>query len=63
MEKSPPVKMKRNKSSITMYPFCPAHTTTMCKSQGQTFPKVVLWFDIETIPQGTAYVALSRIGK
>lgn len=56
-----PVTIKKNMSSITLYPFCPAYATTMCKAQGQTLAKVVLWFDIETIPPGTAYVALSRV--
>ena len=34
---------------------------TMCKAQGQTLPKVVLWFDIDIIPPGTVNVALSRV--
>ena len=34
---------------------------TMCKAQGRTLPKVVLWFDRDSIPPGTAYVALSRV--
>ena len=56
-----PVTITRNNPSITLYPFCPAYAMTTCKAQGQTLPKVVLWFDIDTIPPGTAYVALSRV--
>jgi hypothetical protein len=33
----------------------------MCKAQGQTLRKAILWFDIDNIPPGTAYVALSRV--
>ena len=56
-----PVTMKRGDFSVTLYPIQAAYATTMCKAQGQTLPKVVLWFDIEHIPPGTAYVALSRV--
>ena len=42
-------------------PFCPAYATTMCKAQGQTLDKAVVWFDIDNIPPATAYVALSRV--
>lgn len=56
-----PVTTKKDGTLITVYPFVPAYAMTMCKAQGQTLSKVVLWFDIETIPPGTAYVALSRV--
>ena len=56
-----PVTMKKHVSSTTLYPFCPAYAMTMCKAQGRTLPKVVLWFDRDSIPPGTAYVALSRV--
>ena len=55
------VTTKRGSSTNTVYPFQPAYATTMCKAQGQTLKKVVLWFDIDAIPPGTAYVALSRV--
>ncbi len=47
----------------TCYPFRVAYATTMCKAQGQTLEKAILWFDIDYIPPGTAYVALSRVRK
>ena len=56
-----PVTIKKNNTSITLYPFLPAYATTMCKAQGQTLSKIVLWFDIDNIPPGNAYVALSRV--
>ncbi len=56
-----PVTIKRDGRCKTVYPFVPAYAMTMCKAQGQTLSKVVLWFDIDTIPAGTAYVALSRV--
>ena len=43
---------------VTVYPFCPAYATTICKAQGQTLDKVVVWFDIDNIPPGSAYVTL-----
>ena len=39
------------------------HANTMCKAQGQTLSKAALWFDIEKIPPGSAYVTLSRVKK
>lgn len=45
----------------TAYPFVPAYASTICKAQGQTLNKVLLWFDIDRIPAGTAYVAVSRV--
>lgn len=56
-----PVTINRDGSCKTVYPFVPAYAMTICKSQGQTLTKAVLWFDIDTIPPGTAYVALSRV--
>lgn len=55
------VTMKKNSKTITVYPIVPGYATTICKAQGQTFKKVVLWLDIDKIPPGTAYVALSRV--
>ena len=56
-----PVTVKGNNTSKTLYPFAPAFATTICKAQGQTLTKAVIWFDIDVIPPGTAYVALSRV--
>ena len=47
----------------TVYPFRLGYANTMCKAQGQTLPKAILWFDLDNIPPGTAYVALSRVKK
>lgn len=44
-----PVTMNKDTSSNTLYPFCPAYAITICKAQGQILPKVILWFDIDTI--------------
>ena len=43
------------------YPIVPAYATTICKIQGQTLHKVVIWLDCPYVPRGTAYVALSRL--
>ena len=45
----------------TVYPFAPAYANTICKAQGQTLSKVLLWLDIDNIPPGAAYVAVSRV--
>ena len=45
------------------YPFVPGYAITICKSQGQTLNKVIIWFDCARIPEGAAYVALSRVRK
>lgn len=58
-----PVTTKNQEVSNRVYPFCLAYATTIYKAQGQTLAKVVLWFDIDNIPPGTAYVALSRVRR
>ena len=45
----------------TCYPFVPGYALTICKCQGQTLESVVVWFDCETLGEGSAYVALSRV--
>ena len=50
-------------SRKSTYPFVPAYALTICKSQGQTLPNVILWFDCTYVPAGAAYVALSRVRK
>ena len=47
----------------TFYPIVPAYSTTICKIQGQTLGKVIIWLDCPWVPQGTAYVALPRLRK
>ena len=56
-----PVTTTTSGQQKSIYSFCPAYATTMCTAQGQTLSKVVLWFDINNIPPGTAYVAFSRV--
>ena len=56
-----PVTVKKPNTPVTLYPLVPAYATTMCKAQGQTLRKVVLWCDIDNIPPGTMYVTLSHV--
>ena len=46
-----------------VYPIVPAYATTICKIQGQTLNKTIVWLDCDLVPEGTAYVALSRLRK
>ena len=55
-----PVTCLKNGQQQTVYPFSAAYAT-MCKAQVQTLQEAVLWFDIDRISPGTAYVALSRV--
>lgn len=48
-------------SNRVFYPLVPAYATTICKIQGQTLRKVIIWLDCPYVPRGTAYVALSRL--
>ena len=48
-------------SRITCYPFVPGYALTICKAQGQTLDKCVLWMDSDILGPGSAYVALSRV--
>ena len=41
----------------------PAYALTITKLQGQNLNKVIIWFDCETVPRGSAYVALFRIKR
>lgn len=45
----------------TCYLFVPGYALTICKCQGQTLDYVIVWFDCETLGEGSAYVALSRV--
>ena len=58
-----PVTSNTENGNVTCYPIRIAYAITMCKSQGQTLSKTILWFDRDNIPPGTGYVALSRVRK
>lgn len=58
-----PITSQQGTQHVTLYPFTLAYATTMCKPQGQTLQKAILWFDIDRTPPGAAYVALSRVKK
>ena len=45
----------------TRFPFTPSYAMTICKSQGATIEKTLLWMDSPYVPPGTGYVALSRV--
>ena len=45
------------------YPFVPAYALTICKTQGQTLERAILWMDSLHVPAGAAYVALSRVKR
>ena len=47
--------------TITYYPLRPNYATTIFKSQGQNLAHATVWFDIDTVAPGTAYVAISRV--
>ena len=36
------------------FPIAPAYASTICKVQGQTLDKIVLWLDCQAVPQGAA---------
>ena len=58
-----PITKKVDDREITVYPCLPGYANTICKAQGQTLNKVVLWIDTERTPPGTAYVAFSRVKR
>ena len=45
------------------FPFSPSYAMTICKSQGATIQKALLWMDCPYVPAGTRYVALSRVRR
>ena len=45
----------------TCYPFVPGYSLTICKCQGQTLQSAIVWFDCDRLPEGSGYVALSRV--
>ena len=58
-----PVTSQCESGTNTCYPFRIGYANTMCKAQGQTVGKAILWLDVDNIPPGTAYVALSRVRR
>ena len=56
-----PVMYENENGRRTCYPFMPAYALTITKSQGQNLN--IIWFDCDTVPRGSAYVALSRIKR
>ena len=59
-----PVKVTNNIGrNTTVFPFSPAYALTICKAQGQTLANILVWFDVNTLPPGSAYVALSRVKR
>ena len=61
--KTYPVSIWRNEQLFTSYPFVPAYGLTITKAQGQTLRGAIIWLDSPAVPDGGAYVALSRIRK
>ena len=56
-----PVTQIINDKQVTAHPCLPGYATTVRKVQGQTLLEVILWIDTDTTPEGTAYVAFSRV--
>lgn len=46
---------------VTYYPFTLAYSQTITKSQGQNIKHLIVWFDGDLVPAGTAYVGLSTV--
>ena len=53
--------LREDGSNGVFYPIVPAYATTICKIQGQTLRKVIIWLGSPYVPRGTAYVAMSRL--
>ena len=58
-----PVTRTVDGNTTTSYAFVPAYASTICKIQGQNLGKIILWLHCPFVPNGTAYVALSRIRR
>jgi len=56
-----PVHPVTDEQHVTYYPLRISYSTTISKVQGQTLPHITVWFDTYTLPEGCAYVVLSRI--
>ena len=59
----PVTQRDENGKNYTVYPMTPAYASTITKVQGQNMKKIIVWLDCPTVPNGGAYVALSRIRK
>ena len=46
---------------LVLYPVVPCYATTMCKFQGQTLKNVCIFFDVDLVPSGSGYVAVTRV--
>ena len=47
--------------SKILYPIAPAYALTICKCQGQTLMKCLVYMDTDKMERATTYVALSRV--
>ena len=47
----------------TFYALVPSYCMTICKSEGATIEKLIVWMDCDTVPTGLGYVALSRVRR
>lgn len=45
----------------TCYPFVPGYSLTIFKCVGHTLRSAVVWYDCSKLPEGSGYVALSRV--
>ena len=59
----PVIQTDEHGERTVVYPITPAYASTITKIQGQNMKKIILWLDCQTVPSGSAYVALSRIRK
>ncbi|KAJ7359003.1 hypothetical protein OS493_019910 [Desmophyllum pertusum] len=59
----PSTSLNEDGNKIVTYPFTPAYGLTICKAQGATLNKVLLWLDCPIVPAGTAYVGMSRVRR
>lgn len=59
----PITSLNEDGDQIVTYPFTPAYGLTICKAQGATLNKVLLWLDCPIVPAGTAYVGMSRVRR
>ena len=54
-----PIRKIVDDCQITVHPCLPVYAMTICKAQGQTVNKVVLWIDTDRTWSGTAHVVFS----
>lgn len=51
----------KGEGDVARYPYTPAYTRTISKSQGQNVKHLLVLLDCPMVPPGIAYVALSRV--